>query len=78
MANGRTIRVAAVSIASSGEVFANSSSLGLRWELSNCDELAYWYDNDVLERAQSGWERFLVLRNGSGLVLFEPLRLSLS
>ncbi|KAI6671315.1 hypothetical protein NL676_006200 [Syzygium grande] len=69
VANGRTIRIAAVSIASSGEVFANSSSLGLRWELSNCDELAYWYDNDDVERAQSGWERFLVLRNGSGLCI---------
>lgn len=69
VANGRTIRVAAVSIASSGEVFANSSSLGLRWELSNCDELAYWYDNDDVERAQSSWERFLVLHNGSGLCI---------
>ncbi|XP_030530756.1 nuclear pore complex protein GP210 isoform X1 [Rhodamnia argentea] len=69
VANGRTIRVAAVSIASSGEVFANSSSLGLRWELSNCDELAFWNDNDDVERAQSGWECFLVLRNGSGLCI---------
>ncbi|OMO69335.1 Bacterial Ig-like, group 2 [Corchorus olitorius] len=67
VANGQTIRVAAVSISSSGEPFANSSSLFLTWELGNCENLAYWddaYDSDKAKR--SSWERFLVLQNESG------------
>ncbi|TYI08950.1 hypothetical protein ES332_A09G036900v1 [Gossypium tomentosum] len=67
VANGRTIRVAAVSISTTGEPFANSSSLCLKWELSSCDSLAYWnhaYDSENYN--PSSWERFLVLRNESG------------
>ena len=68
--NGQTIRVAAVGISTSGEPFANSSSLCLKWELGNCDSLAYWdhaYDSESSNK--SSWERFLVLRNESGSVL---------
>ncbi|TYJ17177.1 hypothetical protein E1A91_A09G033800v1 [Gossypium mustelinum] len=67
VANGRTIRVAAVSISTTGEPFANSSSLCLKWELGSCDSLAYWnhaYDSENYN--PSSWERFLVLRNESG------------
>ncbi|TYI63709.1 hypothetical protein E1A91_D09G035200v1 [Gossypium mustelinum] len=67
VANGRTIRVAAVSISTTGEPFANSSSLCLKWELGSCDSLAYWnhaYDSENYNT--SSWERFLVLRNESG------------
>ncbi|KAK8586935.1 hypothetical protein V6N12_021454 [Hibiscus sabdariffa] len=67
VANGQTIRVAAVSISTNGEPFANSSSLCLKWELGNCDSLAYWnhaYDSE--NHNTSSWERVLVLRNESG------------
>ncbi len=68
VANGRTIRVAAVGVSHSGEAFANSSSLCLRWELSSCDSLAHWDDAYILKSLSSSWERFLVLLNESGLV----------
>jgi nuclear pore complex protein Nup210 len=72
VANGQTIRVAAVGIGVSGEAFANSSSLSLRWELSSCEGLAYWWaDAYELQRLKSSWERFLVLQNESGEVLPE-------
>lgn len=64
VANGRTIRLSAVSISNTGEAFANSSSLYLKWELSSCDGLAYWDDTG----AKYSWERFLRLQNESGLV----------
>lgn len=68
VANGRSIRLAAVGITDSGEAFANSSSLSLRWELSGCDGLASWDDAyEILE--SNDWERFLVLQNESGPVL---------
>ncbi|CAM8898328.1 unnamed protein product [Rhodiola kirilowii] len=67
VANGRTIRVAAVGITDSGKAFANSSSLSLSWELANCDELAFWDDNHISDMSVSIWERFLVLRNESGM-----------
>lgn len=68
VANGRTIRISAAGISASGEAFANSSSLSLKWELSSCEELAYWdYAFDIVK--SNDWERFLVLRNESGLVL---------
>ncbi|XVE67869.1 hypothetical protein DITRI_Ditri09bG0022500 [Diplodiscus trichospermus] len=67
VANGQTIRVAAVSISTSGEPFANSSSLSLKWELVNCDSLAYWdHTYDPRSSNKSSWERFLVLQNESG------------
>lgn len=69
MANEQTIRLAAVGIGSSGEAFANSSSLCLRWELSDCDGLAHWDDAYSSAKSKSSWERFLVLQNESGLVL---------
>ncbi|XVF57995.1 hypothetical protein PTKIN_Ptkin07bG0027000 [Pterospermum kingtungense] len=67
VANGQTIRVAAVGISTSGEPFANSSSLSLKWELVSCNSLAYWnhaYDHESPNK--SSWERLLVLRNESG------------
>lgn len=68
VANGRTIRISAAGVSESGEAFANSSSLSLRWELSSCDGLAYWdYAFDIVK--SNNWERFLVLQNESGLVL---------
>ncbi|CAK7328122.1 unnamed protein product [Dovyalis caffra] len=66
VANGQTIRVAAVGIGVSGEAFANSSSLSLKWELSGCEGLAYWADTYEFQRSKSSWERFLVLQNESG------------
>lgn len=69
MANGQTIRIAAVGISDTGEAFANSSSLCLGWELSSCEGLAYLDDAYGSERSKSSWERFLVLHNESGLVL---------
>lgn len=71
VANGQTIRVAAVGIGASGEAFANSSSLSLKWELSSCEGLAYWADAYELQKSKSSWERFLVLQNESGEVLPE-------
>ncbi|RYR07176.1 hypothetical protein Ahy_B05g074493 isoform E [Arachis hypogaea] len=68
VANGRTIRVSAAGISDSGEPFANSSSLSLRWELSSCEGLAYWdYAFEIVK--SNNWERFLVLRNESGLCI---------
>lgn len=66
--NGRTIRVAAVGIHQSGKPFANSSTFLLNWELSGCEQLAYWDSNNKVGRkTEAGsWERFLVLRNVSG------------
>lgn len=70
VANGRIIRITAAGISDSGEAFANSSSLSVRWELSSCDGLAYWdYAFDTVK--SNNWERFLVLQNESGLVLRE-------
>ncbi|KAM0958021.1 hypothetical protein EV1_023125 [Malus domestica] len=69
VANGRTIRLAAVGISNSGEAFANSSSLSLRWELINCGEMASWDDADDLERSEHSWERLLSLKNESGLCI---------
>lgn len=68
VANGRTIRTSAAGLSASGEVFANSSSLSLKWELSSCEGLAYWDDTFDIIKSNS-WERFLVLQNESGLVL---------
>ncbi|RDX93240.1 Nuclear pore complex protein GP210, partial [Mucuna pruriens] len=66
VANGHTIRISAVGISDSGKAYANSSSLSLRWELSNCEGLAYWdYAFDIVK--SNSWERFLVLQNESGL-----------
>lgn len=71
VANGQTVRIAGVGISDSGEPFANSSSLCLTWELSNCGDLAYWDDAYGSRRSKSSWERFLILRNESGSVLSE-------
>lgn len=68
VANGQIIRVAAVGISDSGEAFSNSSTLSLRWELSSCDNLAHWDDDFNSKMTKSSWERFLALRNESGLV----------
>lgn len=68
VANGRTIRIAAVGVSDLGEPFANSSSLHLRWELSSCESLAYWDELYGLKRSKYSWERFLTLQNESGEV----------
>ncbi|KAA8548147.1 hypothetical protein F0562_004591 [Nyssa sinensis] len=68
VANGRIIRISAVGISNSGKAFGNSSSLCLKWELSNCDGLASWDDAYDLS-SKSSWERFLVLQNASGLCI---------
>ncbi|XP_045812556.1 nuclear pore complex protein GP210 isoform X2 [Trifolium pratense] len=68
VANGRTIRISAAGISASGEAFANSSSLSLKWELGSCEGLAYWdYAFNIVK--SSDWERFLVLQNESGLCI---------
>ncbi|KAL8043788.1 hypothetical protein ABFX02_08G007800 [Erythranthe guttata] len=65
VANGRRIRISAVGLSDSGKAFANSSSLSLRWGLSECEGLALLEDSDG-SKAYSSWERFLVLQNTSG------------
>jgi nuclear pore complex protein Nup210 len=66
VSNGRTVRIAAIGISNSGEAFANSSSLCLRWKLSSCNGLAHWDDAFNLDRSKCSWERFLVLQNEPG------------
>ncbi|KAJ0969107.1 hypothetical protein J5N97_021984 [Dioscorea zingiberensis] len=66
VANGCTIRVAAVGIHATNGAFANSSSLRLSWELSGCEGLAQWDESNSLQRSGAAWERFLVLNNMSG------------
>ncbi|ESQ46942.1 hypothetical protein EUTSA_v10027618mg [Eutrema salsugineum] len=67
VANGQIIRMAAVGISDFGEAFSNSSTLSLRWELSSCNNLAYWDDDYNSKMTKSSWEKFLALRNESGL-----------
>ncbi|KAL6532745.1 hypothetical protein OROGR_013705 [Orobanche gracilis] len=72
VANGRTIRISAAGITTSGEAFANSSSLSLKWEFGSCEGLAYWdYAFDIVK--SSDWERFLVLQNESGLCIVRAI-----
>ncbi|XP_068664790.1 nuclear pore complex protein GP210 isoform X3 [Aristolochia californica] len=71
VANSCTIRVAAVGVHDSGSAFANSSSLCLQWELSGCEQLAYWKESDHRERSECNWERFLVLQNATGLCVVQ-------
>ncbi|KAE8771234.1 hypothetical protein D1007_56923 [Hordeum vulgare] len=68
ISNGRSIRLAAAGVHQNGRFFANSSSLCLRWEVTECEGLAYLdqeEDAEMLE--QSSWERFLVLQNSTGM-----------
>ncbi|KAG0478243.1 hypothetical protein HPP92_012962 [Vanilla planifolia] len=68
VANGCTIRIAAVGLHSKIKAFANSSSLCLSWELVGCEDLAYWSENESCKSSNNNnWERSLVLRNTSGL-----------
>ncbi|KAF4381614.1 hypothetical protein F8388_021242 [Cannabis sativa] len=73
VANGRTVRLAAVGISNTGEAFANSSSIYLRWQLSSCDGLAYWEDTDNYKGTKYNWERFLRLQNESGLCIVRAI-----
>lgn len=66
VANGRRIRVSAVGLSDSGKAFANSSSLFLSWELTECEGLALLDDTDS-SAVYSSWERFLILQNTSGI-----------
>ena len=69
ISNGRSIRLAAAGVHGNGRFFANSSSLGLRWEITECEGLAYLDQNEDAETLdKSSWERFLVLQNSTGLV----------
>lgn len=69
VANGQTIRIAAVGVSRSGEAFANSSSLFLKWELGSCEGLASWENSYDPESSTSSWERFLNLHNESGMCI---------
>ncbi|KAG0476584.1 hypothetical protein HPP92_013425, partial [Vanilla planifolia] len=70
VANGCTIRIAAVGLHSKIKAFANSSSLCLSWELVGCEDLAYWSENESCKSSNNNnWERSLVLRNTSGLCI---------
>ncbi|KAK8953612.1 hypothetical protein KSP40_PGU015368 [Platanthera guangdongensis] len=67
VANGRTIRIAAVGLHISKKAFANSSSLCLSWEFFGCKDLSYWSGNENCKRStDNNWERFLVLNKTSG------------
>ncbi|KAL3345007.1 hypothetical protein AABB24_024120 [Solanum stoloniferum] len=66
IANGRTVRLSAVGISETGIAFGNSSSLPLKWELKDCDDLAFWDDIHNLAML-STWEKYLVLTNATGL-----------
>ncbi|KAI3474918.1 hypothetical protein Pfo_030229 [Paulownia fortunei] len=68
VANGRKIRISAVGLSDSGKAFANSSSLSLRWELTECEGLAL-LDDPYSSTIYSSWERFLILQNTSGLCI---------
>lgn len=69
ISNGRSIRLAAAGVHQNGRFFANSSSLCLRWEVTECEGLAYLdQDEDAEMLEQSSWERFLVLQNSTGMV----------
>lgn len=69
VANGHTIRVAAVGIHNSGRPFANSSSMYLNWDLIGCDYLSHWDENANVANSVTSWERFLSLHNESGLCI---------
>uniref|UniRef100_A0A0E0B6Q8 BIG2 domain-containing protein n=1 Tax=Oryza glumipatula TaxID=40148 RepID=A0A0E0B6Q8_9ORYZ len=66
ISNGRNMRLAAAGVHGNGRFFANSSSLCLSWEVTECEGLAYLdEDKDMLD--DSSWERFLVLQNSTGM-----------
>lgn len=65
VANGRRIRISAVGLSDSGKAFANSSSLSLKWGLTECEGLALLEDSGS-SPAYSSWEIFLNLQNTSG------------
>ncbi|KAG8050281.1 hypothetical protein GUJ93_ZPchr0009g538 [Zizania palustris] len=68
ISNGRSIRLAAAGVHGNGRVFANSSSLCLRWEVTECEGRAYLdQDKDAEMLEESPWERFLVLQNSTGM-----------
>ncbi|KAL8139518.1 hypothetical protein V2J09_005539 [Rumex salicifolius] len=73
VANERTIRLSAVGLSSSAKAFANSSSLTVSWELNNCNDLAFWDEAYYMTVSKSSWERFLVLKNASGLCTVHAL-----
>ncbi|KAL0351046.1 UNVERIFIED_CONTAM: Nuclear pore complex protein [Sesamum radiatum] len=68
VANGRRIRMSAVGLSDSGKAFANSSSLSLKWELTECEGLAL-LDDAYTSAAYSSWERFFILQNRSGVCI---------
>ncbi|KAG8384867.1 hypothetical protein BUALT_Bualt04G0163000 [Buddleja alternifolia] len=68
VANGRRIRISAVGLSHSGKAFANSSSLSLRWELTDCEGLAH-LDDAYSSIARYSWERFLILQNATGMCI---------
>jgi nuclear pore complex protein Nup210 len=71
VSNGQAIRLAAVGIHATDKIFANASSLYLKWELIGCDGLAYLDAiKDVVNLEISTWEQFLILQNSTGLVCY--------
>ncbi|KAK4710846.1 hypothetical protein R3W88_005359 [Solanum pinnatisectum] len=72
IANGRTVRLSAVGISETGIAFGNSSSLPLKWELKDCDDLAFWDDIHNLAML-STWEKYLVLTNATGLCVVRAI-----
>ncbi|KAJ1693956.1 hypothetical protein LUZ63_010654 [Rhynchospora breviuscula] len=70
VSDGQAVRLAAVSVHATDKIFANASSLSLKWELIGCDGLAYWdTGKDVASLETSIWEQFLILQNSTGLCI---------
>ncbi|CAM0953281.1 unnamed protein product [Alopecurus aequalis] len=78
ISNGRIIRLAAAGVHGNGRFFANSSSLDLRWDITECEGLAYLdQDEDAETLDKSSWERFLVLQNSTGLYKYMGIEVHL-
>ncbi|KAF3328130.1 nuclear pore complex protein GP210 [Carex littledalei] len=79
VSNGQAIRLAAVAIHATDKIFANASSLSLKWELIGCDGLAYLDAvKDVASLEISTWEQFLILQNSTGLCIIRASVLGFS
>lgn len=71
VSNGQTVRLAAVAMHATDKIFANASSLSLKWELMGCDGLAYLDAvKDVASLETYTWEQILILQNSTGLVCY--------
>lgn len=68
VSNGQTVHLAAVAIHATDKNFANASSLSLKWEMMDCDGLAYL--DAVASLEIYTWEQFFILQNSTGLVCY--------